>query len=130
MYNFYNKLKSPLFVLMVIVALAGAYSYSKMKTELFPNVTFPKIKVIADNGQQPVGKMLITVTRPLEEAIKKSENLTLLKSITSRGSCEISAFYNWNANINLAKQQINARIAEIRNLLPPEIGRASCRERV
>ncbi len=62
--------------------------------------------------------MLIAVTRPLEEAIKKSENLTLLKSITSRGSCEISAFYNWSANINLAKQQINARIAEIRNLLP------------
>ncbi len=121
MYNFYNKLKSPLFVLMVIVALAGAYSYSKMKTELFPNVTFPKIKVIVDNGQQPVGKMLITVTRPLEEAIKKSENLTLLKSITSRGSCEISAFYNWNANINLALQQIEARIAEIRNLLPPGI---------
>jgi len=116
--NFYNKFKSPLFVLMVIIALAGVYSYSKMKTELFPNVTFPKIKVIADNGQQPVGKMLITVTRPLEEAIKKSENLTLLKSITSRGSCEISAFYNWSANINLAKQQINARIAEIRNLLP------------
>ncbi len=119
MYNFYNKFKSPLFVLMIIVALAGAYSYSNMKTGLFPNVTFPKIKVIADNGQQPVGKMLITVTRPLEDAIKKSENLTLLKSITSRGSCEISAFYNWKANINLAKQQIDSRIAEIRNLLPP-----------
>jgi cobalt-zinc-cadmium resistance protein CzcA len=119
MYNFYNKLKSPLFVLMVIVALAGVYSYGKMKTELFPNVTFPKIKVIADNGQQPVDKMMISVTRPLEEAVKKSENLTLLKSITSRGSCEISAFYNWSANINLAKQQIDARIAEIRNQLPP-----------
>ncbi len=119
MYHFYNKLKSPLFVLMVIVALAGFYSYGKMKTELFPNVTFPKIKVIADNGQQPVDKMMIAVTRPLEEAIKKSENLTLLKSITSRGSCEISAFYNWNADINLAKQQVDARITEIRNQLPP-----------
>ncbi len=117
--SFYNKFKSPLFVLMVIVALAGVYSYSKMKTELFPNVTFPKIKVIADNGQQPVDKMMISVTRPLEEAIKKSQNLTLLKSITSRGSCEISAFYNWKANIDLAKQQIDARIAEIRNQLPP-----------
>jgi len=121
MHHFYNKFKSPLFVLMIIVALAGVYSYGKMKTELFPNVTFPKIKVIADNGQQPVDKMIIAVTRPLEEAIKKSENLTLVKSITSRGSCEISAFYNWNANIDLARQQIDARIAEIRNTLPPGI---------
>lgn len=121
MYNFYNKFKSPLFVLMIIVALAGAYSYGKMKTSLFPNVTFPKIKVIADNGAQPVDKMLISVTRPLEEAIKKSENLTLLKSTTSRGSCEISAFYHWSANKDLAIQQINNRIAEIRNQLPPGI---------
>ncbi|MBE0651685.1 MAG: efflux RND transporter permease subunit [Bacteroidales bacterium] len=119
MNNFYNKFKSPLFVLMIIVALAGVYSYQNMKTELFPNVTFPKIKVIADNGEQPVGKMMISVTRPLEEAIKKSENLTLLKSITSRGSCEISAFYHWKSNINLAQQQISERIAEIRNDLPP-----------
>ncbi len=121
MNHFYNKFKSPLFVLMILVALAGVYSYGKMKTSLFPNVTFPKIKVIADNGQQPVGKMMISVTRPLEEAIKKSQNLTLLKSITSRGSCEISAFYNWNADITLSMQQISARIAEVRNDLPPGI---------
>lgn len=121
MNNFYNKFKSPLFVLMIIVLLAGVYSYRNMKTELFPNVTFPKIKVIADDGEQPVGKMMISVTRPLEEAIKKSENLTLLKSITSRGSCEISAFYHWHANLNQAMQQINDRIAEIRNQLPPGI---------
>lgn len=121
MSNFYNRFKSPLFVLMVIVLLAGVYSYKNMKTELFPNVTFPKVKIVVDNGQQPVNKMMIQVTRPLEEAIKKSENLTLLKSITSRGSCEISAFYHWKANINLAVQQINNRIAEIRNQLPPGI---------
>ncbi len=121
MNNFYNRFKSPLFVLMIIVALAGVYSYRNMKSELFPNITFPKIKVIADNGEQPVGKMLISVTRPLEEAIKKSENLHLVKSITSRGSCEISAFYSWNANINLAMQQVNARIEEIRNTLPAGI---------
>lgn len=121
MYNFYNKFKSPLFVLMIVVLMAGVYSYQNMKTDLFPNVTFPKIKVIADDGEQPVGKMMIQVTRPLEEAIKKSENLTLLKSITSRGSCEISAFYHWSANKDLAMQQINNRIAEIRNQLPSGI---------
>lgn len=121
MHHFYNKLKSPLFVIMLIVALAGIYSYGKMKSELFPNVTFPKIKIIADNGQQPVEKMMIAVTRPLEEAIKKSENLTMIKSITSRGSCEISAFFNWGANTNLARQQIQSYISEIKNQLPPGI---------
>jgi hypothetical protein len=34
-----------------------------------------KIKVIADAGQQPVDKMMVTVTKPLENAIKKIPNL-------------------------------------------------------
>jgi cobalt-zinc-cadmium resistance protein CzcA len=92
-----------------------------MKVELLPNVTFPKIKIIADNGEQPVEAMFIGVTQPLEEAIKKSENLHLIQSKTSRGSCEISAFFNWNADIDLARQQIEAGISEVRPELPPEL---------
>jgi hypothetical protein len=32
-----------------------------MQTSLFPEITFPKIKVIADAGQQPVDKMMVTL---------------------------------------------------------------------
>jgi heavy metal efflux system protein len=92
-----------------------------MKTELLPNVTFPKIKIIAENGEQPVDIMLISITRPLEEAIKKSENLQIIRSITARGSCEISAFFNWDSDIDKARQQVESRISEIRNELPSDI---------
>jgi len=120
-YNFYNKFKNPLLIVMLLIVFAGLYAYKNMKTELLPNITFPKIKIIADNGNQPAKNMLITVTRPLEEAIKKSENLQKIKSITSRGTCEISAFYNWNSNLNVAQQQIESRIAEIKQDLPAGI---------
>ena len=49
--------------------LWGIYSYHKMQTSLFPDVTFPKITIIADNGEQPVDKMMITITKPLEIAV-------------------------------------------------------------
>jgi multidrug efflux pump subunit AcrB len=42
--------------------------------------------------------MMITVTKPLEEAIKKAENLHTVRSITSRGSCEISAYMDWKSD--------------------------------
>jgi len=45
-----------------------------MKTSLFPDVTFPKIKIIAQNGEQPVEKMMVQVTKPLENAIKGVDN--------------------------------------------------------
>jgi cobalt-zinc-cadmium resistance protein CzcA len=119
--SFYFRYKNPLAVVSFIVVVAGIFAYSRMKVELLPNVTFPKIKVIADNGEQPIESMLVEITQPLEEAIKKSENLQLLQSTTSRGSCEISAFFSWDANIDIARQQIENGINEVRSELPAGI---------
>jgi CzcA family heavy metal efflux pump len=90
-----------------------------MQTSLFPEITFPKIKLIADNGEQPVEKMMVTVTKPLETALKQVFNVKMIRSSTSRGSCEISAYLNWGADVNLTQQMMESRINQIRNTLPP-----------
>ena len=118
---FYTTYKSPLTVAIVIVILGGMFTYSKMQTSLFPEITFPKIKIIADAGELPVDQMMVTVTRPLELAVKKVPDLKTLRSTTSRGSCEISAFMDWNTDIDLSQQRIESKINEIRNTLPPDM---------
>jgi CzcA family heavy metal efflux pump len=118
---FYTKFKSPIIVILLITLFGGIFSLSKIQSGLFPDITFPKIKIIADNGQQPVDKMMVTVTIPLENAIKKVQDLNLIRSTTSRGSCEISAFLNWNTNIDLGKQRIEAQINTIKQQLPPNV---------
>jgi len=118
MNTFFTKYKSPLTVVIVLIILGGAFVYSRLQTSLFPSITFPKIKIIADAGLQPVNKMMVTVTKPLENAIKQVPDLADVRSITSRGSCEISAFMNWNADIDLSQQRIESKIAQIRNDLP------------
>ncbi|MCL1974301.1 MAG: efflux RND transporter permease subunit [Bacteroidetes bacterium] len=119
--KFFTTYKSPLSVLIGIIILGGIVVYSRMHSSLFPDITFPKVKVIADAGQQPIDKMMITVTKPLEEAVKKVENLRTVRSITNRGSCEIEAFMDWKSDIDMDKQRIESRINEIRHLLPQEI---------
>ncbi|HCO83269.1 MAG TPA: hypothetical protein DIT95_07025, partial [Arenibacter sp.] len=66
--------------------------------------------VIADAGQQPVDKMMTTVTIPLENIIRRTEGLQYIRSTTSRGSCEISVFLDWSTDINTAKSQIESFI--------------------
>ena len=92
-----------------------------MQTSLFPEITFPKIKIIADAGLQPVDKMMVSVTKPLEAAIKQVPDLQMIRSTTSRGSCEISAFMTWNSDIDVNQQHIESKISEIRNTLPPDV---------
>jgi multidrug efflux pump subunit AcrB len=89
MEKIYVRFKSPVAIILLLILIGGAFSYKNMKTSLFPNVTFPKIKIIANNGEQPVDKMMVTVTKPLENAIKQVENLNMIRSTTSMGSCEI-----------------------------------------
>jgi len=119
--NFFLSYKNPLAVVLVLIIAGGLFAYSRLQTSLFPEITFPKIKIIADAGLQPVNKMMVTVTKPLENAIKQVPDLQNIRSTTSRGSCEISAFIDWKANIDLAQQRIESKIAQVRNQLPPEV---------
>lgn len=121
MKQFFVLYKSPLAVLILLIVAGGVFCYNRMQTALFPEITFPKIKIIADAGQQPVDKMMITVTKPLENAIKQVQDLGTVRSTTSRGSCEISAFMNWNADIDLSQQRIESKINQIKNTLPPDV---------
>lgn len=119
MKHFYTGHKNSISFLLAVALLAGFFAYNKMQTSLFPEITFPKIKIVVDNGQQPVNKMMITVTKPLENAIKQVHDLRLVQSVTSRGSCDLSAYFNWDADIDLCQQMMESRISEIRNTLPP-----------
>ncbi|MEJ4087007.1 efflux RND transporter permease subunit [Galbibacter orientalis] len=113
------KYKYPFLILAILILAGGLFSYQKLKTGLFPDITFPKIKVIADAGQQPVDKMMTAVTIPLENALRRTEGLQYIKSTTSRGSCEISVFLDWDMDINIAKSQIESYINQSQGSILP-----------
>ncbi|MGV8993551.1 MAG: efflux RND transporter permease subunit [Flavobacterium sp.] len=119
MKNTAQSYKFPLLAIGLILLLGGFFSYSNLKTGLFPDITFPKIKVIADAGQQPVDKMMSTVTVPLENILRRTEGLQYIRSTTSRGSCEISVYLDWNVDINTAKAQIESFINQSQSSLLP-----------
>jgi len=119
--DYFISHKKPIALVLFLVILGGVFSYTKLQTSLFPDITFPKIKIIADEGLQPVNKMMLTVTRPLENVIKQVPGLKTVRSTTSRGSCEISAYMDWNADIDLSQQRIQSVIDQIKNDLPPDV---------
>lgn len=121
MKKFFISHKNPVAVMLVLIIMGGVMAYQHLQTSLFPEITFPKIKIIADAGLQPADKMLTTVTRPLETAIKQVPDLELVRSTTSRGTCEISAFINWKSDIDLAQQRIESKINQVKNSMPPEV---------
>ncbi|MCX6287627.1 MAG: efflux RND transporter permease subunit [Bacteroidetes bacterium] len=117
--DYYRKYTKPTIFVLLVLLILGGFAYWKMDTLLFPDFVFPKIRIIADNGEQPIDKMLITVTRPLEIAIKRVNGIATVRSSTNRGSCTIEAYFEWKTDINVARMQLESRINEIKNILPP-----------
>lgn len=115
---FHQLYSKPILFAGLLILLAGIYSYTQMQTNLFPEVLFPRITVIADAGQQPVDRMMITVTKPLESAVKKVQGVTVVKSSTSRGCCVVEVYFNWGLDIYALKTQLENRINEVKGFLP------------
>ncbi|MDB5267626.1 MAG: acriflavine resistance protein [Hymenobacter sp.] len=119
--SIFQAYKAPIAVLLALALALGTVAYRRINVALFPEVTFPKVKVIAENGLQPVDRMMVTVTKPMEDAIKRVPGLKLLRSTTSRGSCEISAFLDWNVDVAKSQTLIESRLNQIRGDLPPTV---------
>lgn len=125
MKNYFQIFQKPIVFIGLLLLLAGIFSYTRMETNLFPEVLFPRITLIADAGQQPIDRMMITVTKPLESAAKKVKGVRVVKSSTSRGNCVIDIFFDWGLDVYTAKTQLESRINEIKNFLPPGVNIAA-----
>ena len=117
----FQSYKAPIAVVLALALALGTVAYRRINVALFPEVTFPKVKVIAENGLQPVDRMMVTVTKPMEDAMKRVPGLKLLRSTTSRGSCEISAFLDWGVDVATSQTLIESRLNQIRADLPPTV---------
>jgi CzcA family heavy metal efflux pump len=111
--------KKAVFFLVAILSIGGIVSLFQMPISLFPNIDFPRIVMLADNGEEPADRMMIEVTRPLEEAARAIPGVVRVQSSTSRGSSQISVNFEWGTDIIQALQLMQGRVASIRNQLPP-----------
>ncbi len=118
-FEFIQRHGRAIFFTVAVLSLAGIFAALRLPISLFPDINFPRIVMLADNGEEPAERMVIEVTRPLEEAAKSVPGVTLVRSATSRGSSEISVNFSWGTDIIQALQLLQGKVASIRNELPP-----------
>ena len=116
-YWFARHSKSILF-LIVTLALVGAYLAFTIPIGVFPATNFPRIVIGVDNGVMPIDQMMVTITRPLEEAVNSVAGLQQVRSITSRGSAEIDLFFDWHVNMFQTLQLVDAAVGRAQASLP------------
>ena len=112
------RMARPIFFFIVILTLAGIYVAFQVPISVFPETNFPRVVIGVDNGVMPVEQMEVTITKPIEDAVNSVPGLMTVRSTTSRGSAEVSLFFNWNVDMFRTLQLTDAALAKVMQTLP------------
>ena len=114
-----TRVNTPILFFFIALTLAGAYAAFQVPISVFPDTNFPRVVIGVDNGVMPVEQMQVTITKPIEDAVNSVPGLRTVRSTTSRGSAEISLFFDWNVDMFHTLQLADAALSKVQQTLPP-----------
>jgi CzcA family heavy metal efflux pump len=107
-----------IFFFVAILTLAGAFLAFQVPISVFPATDFPRVVIGVDNGVMPVEQMQVTITKPIEDAVNSVPGLKEVRSTTSRGTAEISLFFDWGQDMLYTQQLVDAALGKVEQTLP------------
>ena len=113
-----TRAAKPIFFFLTVLTLAGIYAAFQVPISVFPDTNFPRVVIGVDNGVMPVEQMQVTITKPIEDAMNSVPGLVTVRSTTSRGSAEVSLFFDWNVDMFRTLQLTDAALSKIQSELP------------
>ena len=113
-----TRAAKPIFFFLLVLTLAGIYASFHVPISVFPETSFPRIVIGVENGVMPVEQMQVTITKPIEDAVNSVPGLVTVRSTTSRGSAEVSLFFDWGVDMFRTLQLTDAALAKVQSELP------------
>jgi multidrug efflux pump subunit AcrB len=104
-----------------LLTAGGIYSVTRMPSGVYPEVTFPRIAVVARKPGLDLVNMEIQVTRPLEEAVSTVIGVSRVRCRTIRGGCDLSIDLAPGTDMRRAEQLVWNRISAARSHMPADV---------
>src|SRR4051794_23407481 len=107
-------------VVNLVILIAGLQSIRSLSVRQYPRSDVAVIKVttayVGANAELVRG----FITTPLERVIASADGIDFMESSSGQGVSTITAHLKLNSDTNAALTQIQAKVAQVRNNLPPE----------
>ncbi len=111
----------PVVVAFTLLLFAGAYSYTQLPIKQFPNIAFPLVSVTIIQEGTAATELENQVTRPVENALAGLPNIEMMSSSVTLGVSTTVVQFEIGIDRQKAKDDVEARITQIRNDLPTTI---------
>src|SRR6185503_18845387 len=117
------SIANPVFATMMMAALLvlGAFSYSRLPVEQFPDVSFPVIVVQTEYPGASPESVEEELTRKIEESVNTVSGIKTLSSRSYEGRSVVIIEFDLTVDAKLAAQDVREKVALVRPTLRDEI---------
>ncbi len=115
--------KMSIYVLTVIITISGILSYNSIPKESFPDIVVPTIYInTLYVGNSPINIENL-VTKPIEKQLKSISGIKKLNSSSLQDVSVITAEFNTNVDVAIAKQKVKDAVDKAAADLPKDLTR-------
>jgi cobalt-zinc-cadmium resistance protein CzcA len=110
-------------VLVVFLTLAlvgvGVFSLKRLPIDAVPDITNKQVQINTEFPGFSPAEIEQQVTFPVETALAGIPGLDSTRSLSRNGFSQVTAVFRDEVDIYFARQQVNERLSEARESLPP-----------
>ena len=110
------------FMAVIIVAIFGVVSFTRLTTDLFPSMNIPYGIVVTPYIGASPEEVELGVTNPLEETLSTTTNVKTIESISQENISILMLEFEADANMDSAVIEMRENLDMITSNLPDEVG--------
>src|SRR4051812_25000746 len=121
------SIKNPVFAWMLMAAmiLFGVVALTRIGISQYPDVDYPNISVsVSWQGASPPA-VEREICDPIEQSLAQVEGVQQIQSKANSGSCRITVSFDISRNVDLALQDVQAKVAQAQRSLPKDVPAAT-----
>lgn len=107
-----------LFVVSVLVVL-GVWAYTQTRAEIFPEMKFSRVDVVANAGDLPPEQIHVAIGLPLERAFMGLPYVQRVVTTATQGTAELVVQFDPKTDVETDLQFVNQAVSNTRSQLPP-----------
>lgn len=107
-----------IYLAVALLSAAGIGAAFFLPSAIYPELTFPRIAIVAEGSSLGARQVVFSITRPIEEAVSVVPGVLRVRSRSIRGASEISVWFSPKTDMAYSLQMVQSRLSQISGDLP------------
>lgn len=126
--NFVMRNKLAVWLLTIIITVAGIYSGTRMNLETIPDITIPVVSVTTIYPGATPDQVANDLSEPLEKAVANVDGVSSVSSTSYQNASSLQVEFNFGTDMEKAESDVEEAVANTHlpeNAMEPNVGRIS-----